>query len=82
MVDDVKSLEKMWSLRNELTSVKKIVVFNEAPDKDKYPDVLSWPELMELGKAQSETELQERLSNMAINQCCTLYVKLLLIWHE
>ena len=82
MVDDVKSLEKMWSLRNEFASVKKIVVFNEAPDKDKYPDVLSWPELMELGKAQSETELQERLSNMAINQCCTLYVKLLLIWHE
>ena len=62
----------MWSLRNELTTVKKIIVYNDTPDKNQYPDIMTWPEVMELGKAQSELELQERLANMAINQCSTL----------
>ena len=72
VVEDEKSLQKMWSLRNELTTVKKIIVYNDTPDKNQYPDIMTWPEVMELGKAQSELELQERLANMAINQCSTL----------
>ena len=60
VVEDVKALEKMWSIRNELETVKKIVVYNDPPDKDKYPDVLNWEELMELGKEQTESDLKER----------------------
>jgi len=72
VVEDVKALEKMWSIRNDLQTVKKIVVYNDTPDKDKYPDVLNWAELMEIGKEQTESDLKERLENIAINQCCTL----------
>lgn len=72
VVDDEKSLEKMWSLRNELPSVKRIVMYLGKPDKNIYPDVLSWDELIALGKNQTGEGLEERLANIAINQCCTL----------
>ena len=72
MVDDEKALEKMWSLRNELPSVKRIVMYVGKPDKNLYPDVLSWDELKALGKNQTGQGLEERLANIAINQCCTL----------
>ena len=71
-MDDEKSLEKMWSLRNELPSVKRIVMYLGKPDKNVYPDVLSWDELRALGKNQTSDGLDERLANIAINQCCTL----------
>ena len=72
VVDDEKSLEKMYSLRNELPTIKKIVMYIGKPDKNVYPDVLSWDDLMELGKNQTSDALDERLANIAINQCCTL----------
>ena len=71
-MDDEKSLEKMWSLRNELPSVKRTVMYLGKPDKNVYPDVLSWDELRALGKNQTSDGLDERLANIAINQCCTL----------
>ena len=41
-------------------------------DKTLYPDGLSWDELKALGKNQTGQGLEERLANIAINQCCTL----------
>ena len=60
VVEDVKPLQKLWSIRNDFSNLKKIIVYNETPDKDQYPDVLSWQELMEIGKRQRENDLQER----------------------
>ena len=60
VVEDVKTLQKLWSIRNDFSNLKKIIVYNETPDKDQYPDVLSWQELMEIGKNQRENDLQER----------------------
>ena len=60
VVEDVKTLQKLWSIRNEFSNLKKIIVYNETPDKDQYPDVLSWQELMDIGKRQRENDLQER----------------------
>ena len=60
VVEDVKTLQKLWSIRNDFSNLKKIIVYNETPDKDQYPDVLSWQELMDIGKRQRENELQER----------------------
>ena len=60
VVEDVKTLQKLWSIRNDFSNLKKIIVYNETPDKDQYPDVLSWQELMEIGKRQRENDLQER----------------------
>ena len=64
----------MWSVRNELTSVKKIVVYTGTVSRETYPsdEVMTWPELMALGKAQGSEELDQRLANIAINQCSTL----------
>jgi len=73
VVEDEKALEKMWTVRNELTLVRKIVVYTGKVSKDSYnEDVLTWAELIALGKAQSEEALNQRLENIAINQCSTL----------
>ena len=60
VVEDVKTLQKLWSIRKDFSNLKKIIVYNETPDKDQYPDVLSWQELMDIGKRQRENDLQER----------------------
>ena len=60
VVEDVKTLQKMWSIRNDFSKLKKIIVYNEMPDKDQYPDALSWQELMEVGKRQRDNDLQKR----------------------
>ena len=60
VVEDVKTLQKLWSIRNDFSNLKKIIVYNETPDKNQYPDVLSWQELMDIGKRQRENDLQER----------------------
>ena len=50
VVEDEKALEKMWTVRNELTNVKKIVVYTGKVSKDSYnEDVLTWAELIALG---------------------------------
>merc|ERR1711936_858289 len=73
VVEDEKHLDKMWTVRNELTHVKKIVVYTGSVTKEKYSsDVLTWSELMALGNAQSSEGLDQRLANIAINQCSTL----------
>ncbi len=71
VVEDEKALEKMWSVKNELPNLKRIVQYTGTPPADR-PEVLSWEKFMELGKAQSDDALEERLRNIAINQCCTL----------
>ena len=60
VVEDVKTLQKLWSIRNDFSNLKKIIVYNETPDKNQYPDVLSWQEVMDIGKRQRENDLQER----------------------
>ncbi len=34
--------------------------------------VLSWKNLLDIGEKEDETELEERLKTVAINQCCHL----------
>ena len=58
VVEDVKTLQKLWSIRNEFSNLKKIIVYNETVDKYQYPDVLSWQDLMQIGKQQKEDENQ------------------------
>ena len=71
VVEDEKALEKMWSMKNELPYLKKIVQYTGKPPAD-HPEVLSWEQFMELGKSQPDSVLEERLRNLAINQCCIL----------
>merc|ERR1719318_1636077 len=36
------------------------------------PEVKSWQTLLEIGRAEDDTELKKRLANQAVNQACTL----------
>ena len=36
------------------------------------PGVMTWAQLMELGRAQGDTELDSRLGDIAANQCANL----------
>ena len=50
VVEDEKALEKMWTVRNELDNVKKIVVYTGKVNKDSYnEDVMTWAEVIALG---------------------------------
>lgn len=50
VVEDEKALEKMWTVRNELDNVKKIVVYTGKVTKDSYnEDVMTWAEVIALG---------------------------------
>lgn len=37
-----------------------------------HPDVLSWKDLVELGKSEDENRLVDRHKRMAVNQCAML----------
>ena len=81
----------MWTVRNELTYVKKIVVYTGSVTKEKYSsDVLTWSELMALGNAQSSEGLDHvrvvivellqtlLLLNLLLRQLALLVLRVLL----
>ena len=85
VVGDTAQLEKIVSIRHELPHLRAIVLFDGQTDID---GVLSWEQILEIGtetaqpsvltapftagRATSHSCLDERLSNIAINQCCVL----------
>ena len=52
-----------------LSELKAIVQFLGTPSVE---GVLSWKELLEIGDKEDNTELDSRLKQIAINQCCHL----------
>uniref|UniRef100_A0A0P4W6D2 long-chain-fatty-acid--CoA ligase n=2 Tax=Scylla olivacea TaxID=85551 RepID=A0A0P4W6D2_SCYOL len=69
VVEDVTCLNKFLAVKRFLPSIKAIIQWSGIPGA---PGVLSWPELLATGLAEKDTELNERLSLSAVNQCCTL----------
>ncbi|XP_045113271.1 long-chain-fatty-acid--CoA ligase ACSBG2-like isoform X2 [Portunus trituberculatus] len=69
VVEDVACLNKFLAVKRFLPSIKAIIQWSGAPCT---PGVLSWTELLAIGLAEKDTELNERLSLSAVNQCCTL----------
>ena len=63
----------IFQVMDEIPSVKKIIQYTGEPS---HPGVMSWKELMELGSSEkgedADADLNERLSNMYVNQCCCL----------
>ena len=55
--------------KDELKSLKAIVQYTGKPSR---ASVLSWVDLIELGRKEAEDELDRRLGEMVINQCCHL----------
>lgn len=69
VVQDDKQLQKIQEVRDNLPDLKAVIQYEGTPN---VPGVLSWKEIMELGEKQTDEELEERLRNIAINDCCTL----------
>ncbi|KAF2346992.1 AMP-dependent synthetase/ligase, partial [Trinorchestia longiramus] len=69
VLDNHETVLKMLTLRHKFPHVKAIVQWLGEPTE---PGVMSWEELMQLGESQPDDQLQQRLRQQAVNQCCTL----------
>ena len=65
----MKQLDKFPKIKEFLPNVKAAVQYTGTPTQE---GILSWQELLELGKKESDDEINDRLSQIAINQCCIL----------
>ena len=70
IVDDEEQLNKILAIRENLKHLKAIVVYGEEPPK--IAGVISWQELLKIGKDATDRILDERLKAIAVNQCCLL----------
>ncbi|XP_068227126.1 long-chain-fatty-acid--CoA ligase ACSBG2-like [Palaemon carinicauda] len=69
VVEDQKQLEKILRIREDLPFLHTVIQYSGKPT---VKGILSWDEVMKLGRQQPDTELEEKLRRIAINQCCTL----------
>ncbi|XP_058801274.1 very long-chain-fatty-acid--CoA ligase bubblegum-like isoform X2 [Phymastichus coffea] len=69
VVEDDKQLQKILAIKKNLPKLKAIIQYDGIPNTK---DVLSWNELLEIGRHQSDDKLESVLKTIAINECCTL----------
>ncbi|KAH1023126.1 hypothetical protein HUJ04_012395 [Dendroctonus ponderosae] len=69
VVEDEQQLKKIMKIRANLPNVKAIIQYSGEPTDD---SILSWNAVLKIGKDASDTILDTRLQNIAINECCTL----------
>merc|ERR1719187_264692 len=69
VVEDQTQLDKILQIKDKLPHLRAIIQFKGKPS---VPGVLGWQELLEIGKGTSDDLLDERLRNLAANQCCLL----------
>lgn len=69
VVENQECLDKFLAVKRFLPQIKAIVQWSGVPGA---PDVLSWAEVLAIGKHEHDAALDERLSLQAVNQCCTL----------
>ena len=70
VVENKEQLDKILSVRHELPHLRHIVQYTG--DTGGVPGVITWSQLMELGRTQSDQELDRRLADIAVNQCAGL----------
>lgn len=69
VVENTECLDQFLAVKRFLPHVKAIVQWSGIPGA---PGVLSWAELLAIGKAETDDALNQRLKLAAINQCCNL----------
>ncbi|XP_008544493.1 very long-chain-fatty-acid--CoA ligase bubblegum isoform X1 [Microplitis demolitor] len=69
VVEDNKQLEKILEIKKDLPHLKAIIQY-EGIAKEK--DVLSWYDLLEIGRVESDDKLDSVLRTIGANECCTL----------
>lgn len=69
VVEDSKQLSKIMEIKHRLPELKAIVQYHGKPEVE---GVLSWEDLMKIGREESDTKLNSVLKTIAVNECCTL----------
>ncbi|CAL4103577.1 unnamed protein product [Meganyctiphanes norvegica] len=69
VVENAKSLDKVMKIKGNMPDTRAIIQYSGKPTTE---GVMSWEELLKLGREQPDNELEQRLKGIAINQCCTL----------
>jgi long-chain-fatty-acid--CoA ligase ACSBG len=69
VVQDQKQLDKILAIKSRLPHLKAIVQYEGEPTS---PGVVSWEDLMIIGRDQGDEELDRILKTLAVNECCTL----------
>uniref|UniRef100_A0A2M4A0Z1 long-chain-fatty-acid--CoA ligase n=1 Tax=Anopheles triannulatus TaxID=58253 RepID=A0A2M4A0Z1_9DIPT len=74
VVDDAKQMEKVRSIRQNLPLLKTVIqtLPPYAPYVKREDGYYRWSELVEMNVDDVEEEFNNRLANIAINQCCCL----------
>eukprot|EP00095_Tigriopus_kingsejongensis_P011076 snap_masked-scaffold23_size669530-processed-gene-5.1 protein:Tk11076 transcript:snap_masked-scaffold23_size669530-processed-gene-5.1-mRNA-1 annotation:"hypothetical protein LOTGIDRAFT_234625" len=69
VVEDQRQLDKFLAVKPDLAELKAIIQYSGTP---KAEGVLSWSDLLALGNKESDVELDQRLDDIYVNQCCHL----------
>ena len=69
VAEDARQFDKFPKIKEFLPNVKSAVQYTGSPKQE---GILNWQELMEIGKKESDEEIDQRLKQIAINQCCVL----------
>ena len=69
VVENKEQLDKVLSIRKNLPHLRAIVQYEGIPEEE---GVLSWQQLLQLGRLESDQELDGRLADIAANQCALL----------
>lgn len=71
VVENDKQLQKILQVKDQLPHLKAIIQYKDAL-KEKRPYLYTWAEFMELGRDESDAQLDAIISSQKPNQCCTL----------
>lgn len=69
VVEDKKQLDKILSIKDRLPALKAIVQYHGKPEVE---GVISWEELMKIGREEPDAPLQNVLKTIGVNECCAL----------
>lgn len=81
VVDDQEQLDKVAGIRDKLPELRHIIQIGDfLPDgvspqgtfSVSSPDVITWPQLLDIGNAEPDSILTQRLENQAVNQPAVL----------
>ncbi|KAH9637651.1 hypothetical protein HF086_009319 [Spodoptera exigua] len=70
-VQDKKQLDKILSVRHKLPHLKALIQWEGNVDTS-VPGVYSWDQVLEMGAKEPNTQLDNVLKTIAVNECCTL----------
>ncbi|KAL0279341.1 UNVERIFIED_CONTAM: hypothetical protein PYX00_000926 [Menopon gallinae] len=68
VAEDEKQVKKILAYKDQLPGLKAIIQYCGKPEEG----VLSWEQLLEIGRKETDEALDSALKKIAVNQCCSL----------